>query len=76
MEQEIKINLRESKCDISIKGLPLWRINNLSILPECVAEQMKRALLMIGHHPDWAEEMRLRAVDGTLTRSDISPRGA
>lgn len=75
MEQEIKINLGEAKCDISIKGLSLCRIQNLSALPECVAEQMKRVLLMIGHRPDWAEEIKAKAVDGTLTRSEISPEG-
>ena len=75
MEQEIKIDTKESRCDISIKGLPLWRIHNLSTLHECVAEQMKRTLLMIGARPDWAEELRAKAVDGTLTRSEISLKG-
>lgn len=71
MEQEIRIDLKESKCDISIKGLPLWRIHNLSAMHEVVAEQMKRTLVMTGYHPDWAEEARTKAVGGTLKRSEI-----
>lgn len=74
MEQEIKINTSESTCDITIKGLPLWRIHNLSAMHEVVAEQMKRALVMTGYHPDWAEEARAKAVDGKLTRQEICPR--
>lgn len=72
MEQEIKINLNDSTCDITIKGLPLWRIHTLSTMPESVAEQMERVLSIAGVFEEKAERLAAKALAGKLTPEDIS----
>ena len=64
MEKTIKINLKDGTFDVEIHGLSLSRINNLSTLPEDVAENLKRTLRTLGGKPDKIEAGVSRLLQG------------
>lgn len=56
METNIKINLNYSTCDIEVRGLSLNRINNLSTLPQAVAENLISVLTLLGMETEKAKD--------------------
>lgn len=67
MEQEIKINLKEETCDIEIHGLNLRHINNLTVMREAVADNLKHALIASGMPPARAAEGISLLLQGNLS---------
>lgn len=56
MEKKIRINLQDMSFDVELHGISLNNIKNLSTISDDVAENLKRALQLLGADPKRTED--------------------